>query len=250
MGPGDGRPGDGGTRTRCICGSVTTRIPTVWSKTAAAGQATRHASGVKPFLELGPSLTKLENRFEVCFTALQVFPAGGLLSQLHCRAFLFWWSLTHPRFFGAVAQSATGFLFHVYWRSFPRAPSPLPRPCTACPLCCPSRLPTPPSRTSRPDSPRPHPALYHQPLPFWLLAATSTAPLQLPRPSLAPLRVPRSSKLPSFSRASEPGSLQRASLWDGWEWGVGDVIREIPALGWAGRGLCNRHSPQNHPCSF
>lgn len=250
MGPGYQRPGEGGTRTRCICGSVTRRVPTVWSKTAAAGQATRHASGVKPFLELGPSLTKLENRFQVCFTALQVIPAGGLLSQLHCTAFLVWWSLTYPRFLGrwlrALLGSYSMFTGEVFQEPHrpslapaPRAPSAVLRgsPHLQLELRC-------------PDSPRPHPALYHQPLPFWLLAATSTAPLQLPRPSLAPLRVPRSSKLPSFSRASEPGSLQRASLWDGWEWGVGDVIREIPALGWAGRGLCNRHSPQNHPCSF
>jgi hypothetical protein len=120
---------------------------------------------------------------------------------------------------------------------FPRAPSPLPRPCTACPLCCLSRLPTPPSRTSRPDSPRPHPALYHQPLPFWLLAATLTAPLQLPRPSLAPL---------CFQIQKTPFFLQGVGAWKfaaclpvGWVGvggGVGDIIREIPALGGRGGG--------------
>lgn len=74
VGPGYGRPGKGGTRTRCIRGSVTTRVPTVWSKPGrlrAAGAGDASCFGSKALSpELGPSLTKLENRFEVCFAAL------------------------------------------------------------------------------------------------------------------------------------------------------------------------------------
>lgn len=102
-----------------------------------------------------------------------------------CRAgrpFLAWCPLSHPLLLrGAVALRAAPFLFHVYWRSFRdrrAAPRPLPaplRPSAVNPLCCPSQLPTPPPLTSRLESSRPHPVLYHQPLPFLLLAAPSAS---------------------------------------------------------------------------
>lgn len=90
----------------------------------------------------GTSRAKLENRFDMCFDALYVFflwadcrpncSAGRSVPGLVAPV--------PPLHFGAVAQSAAGFLFHVYWKSFPRSPSQFSRPSGAPPPRTPSAV--------------------------------------------------------------------------------------------------------------
>lgn len=193
----------------------------------------------------------MENRSEVCFAPLL------FLSRADCCPYRTAGrpvpGLIPPPLLGAVAQRATPFVFHVYSRSFrdrsrcspapPGAPEPLlgaPPPLSflaaraSAPAFASRVLPAPPCSVP-PASP------------FSLLAARR--PPSGPA-LLLPLRVPCSRKLPSSSRAAEPGSLRAAQLPTGWVGvgvGVGNVIREIPAQGWAGRGAVRPHSPPEPP---
>lgn len=107
---------------------------------------------------------------------------------------------------------------------FPRSPPPRPlraplRSRAVSPSNCPSRLPAPPPQTCVASPPGP--TLFCT---SGLSLSGSWRPPEAPSscPTLLLLLcIPRSRKLPSSSRAAEPGSLQRASQRDGSEWGWG-----------------------------
>lgn len=152
-----------------------------------------------------------------------------------------WWPCPTPSSMGRWLSALlhcysvfTGEVSEIASRLGPSAPQPLRAPLRCAPLYCPSPLPTPQPQTSPRESSRPHPVLHH-----WALSLLFLAVPQPPssRPTLVlPLCVPRSRKLSSLGPrslevCSSPPSGTGGS-------GVGDIIREIPALGWAGRGGC------------
>lgn len=190
---------------------------------ARGGDASRPESQTLP-PELGRKLGQVGKSLRSVFCSSPYFSLGLTVGSIarHGAQFLAWGLLwvpvpSPPSPWGGGSSAQLPLLFRVYWRSSrgrcrgPSAPPGAPAP--PRPLRCPSPLPTPPPLTVRPESSRPHPVLYHQPLPF-------SAPLQLPRPSLAPPCSPLQ-KSPFFLQGPAARSLQRASGRDGWEWGWG-----------------------------
>lgn len=112
----------------------TARVPKVQGKPGRLwlpGQATRRALGVElsPW-SWGTSWAKLEKSLGYVLCCALCFSRGRTLlpNCIAGRCVPGLVASVPPLHFGAVAQSAGGFLFHVYWRSFPRSPSQFSRP--------------------------------------------------------------------------------------------------------------------------
>ena len=127
---------------------------------------------------------------------------------------------------GRSTNSLCMFLLSIF--IFDRAPRPpsLPAPHTSAPDFASRVLRAPPS-SAPPASP-------------FLAPGGPSASLRLPRPSLAPLCSQLQKKIPSSSRAAEPGSLQRAPRRDGWEWGQ---VGAPPCAPWAVGSPLKPHNP-------
>lgn len=148
----------------------------------------------------GASWAKLESCSKACFARVRISLEGWFLALLHVRAPRSWPGgprPTPPSAWGGGSARCSGpipCLQEKFPRSLPRPLGPSGRPCL-----CPSPYPTPPPRTPCPRPSRPHPILYHSPLPRLLLAApqppsscpTLALSLRAPHPenSLLPLEL-------------------------------------------------------------